>query len=98
MRSILLSEPSVCSKGRVIRRSISSGEELLYWTWAVMPDDEMLGNDSSGRRPRATMPTTTAERVIIRVVTGRLSEKPDSDMANPLFSAVQQAVDDGNEH
>ena len=45
-----------------------------------------------------TMPTTTAERVIIRVVTGRLSEKPDSDMANPLFSAVQQAVDHGNEH
>ena len=40
----------------------------------------MLGNDSIGRRPSATMPITSTESVIIRVVTGRLSENLDSDM------------------
>ncbi len=81
MRSILFSVPSVCSRGMVTSRSISSGEVLLYWTLAVIPEEEMLGYCSIGRRSSATTPTTSAQRETIAVVTGRLSEKVESDMA-----------------
>ena len=89
MRSMLLSVPSVCSSGRVIRRSTSSGEEELYWTRAVIPDEEMLGNCSMGKRSKETKPTTKAQRVSIKVVTGRLSENSDRVITNLLGAAIE---------
>ena len=98
MRSMLLSVPSVCSSGRTTKRSISSGEELLYWTRAVIPEEEMLGNCSMGKRSKATTPTTKAQMVSIRVVTGRLSENSDRFITKLLSAAIHQGIDHGNEH
>ena len=98
MRSILLSVPSVCSSGKVTERSISSGEELLYWTRAVIPEEEMVGNCSMGKRSKATTPTTKAHKVIIRVVTGRLSENSDRVITNLLSAAIHQGIDHRNEY
>ena len=90
MRLTSLMVARISSTGRVISRSTSSGVELGYGMLMETKGASSSGKNSRGRSLEEIKPITTKDKNIIRVITGRRSEKSVIFMVFYLLNCRQQ--------